>query len=134
MSKYLKLAPAFALAAFLVIMGAQKFGAENVIFATIAERSGIALFEPLIRMATGAAELLAALLLVLPKTRVFGALAAVGIIGGAIMFHLSPWLGINVVAAPGADPGPALFFAAVVSFLVAVIVLILARASAPRTR
>ncbi len=115
-------------------MGAQKFGAENVIFATIAERSGIALFEPLIRMATGAAELLAALLLVLPKTRVFGALAAVGIIGGAIMFHLSPWLGINVVAAPGADPGPALFFAAVVSFLVAVIVLILARASAPRTR
>ena len=36
-----------ALAAFFVFMGAQKFGAENVIFATIAERSGISLFEQL---------------------------------------------------------------------------------------
>lgn len=57
MSKIMQHAPAFILAAFLAFMAVQKFGAENVIFATIAERSGIALFEPLVRMATGAAEL-----------------------------------------------------------------------------
>lgn len=128
MSKLLNHAPAVVLAAFLVMMGAQKFGAENVIFATIAERSGIALFEPTIRMATGAAEIAAALLLLLPKTRLLGALGAVGIIGGAIVFHLSPWLGINVAMAPGAEPTPVLFMMALGSFALAVFTLVKARA------
>ena len=129
MSKLIAHAPALALAAFLVMMGAQKFGAENVIFATIAERSGIALFEPLIRMATGVAELVAAALLVLPRTRLLGSLGAVAIIGGAIGFHLSPWLGISVAMAPGAAPTPMLFFMAVGSFIVAALALIQARAA-----
>lgn len=118
---------ALLLAAFLVFIGLQKFGAENVIFATLAERSGIALFEPVIRMATGAAELIAAALLAFPRTRILGALGAVAIIGGAIGFHLSPWLGISVVAAPGEAPTPVLFYAAVGSFVLAVVNLILAR-------
>ncbi|NJM35639.1 MAG: hypothetical protein HC850_14120 [Rhodomicrobium sp.] len=117
------------MAAFLIMMGGQKFGAENVIFTTIAERSGIALFEPLVRMATGAAELGAAALLLLPRTRLFGALGAIAIIGGAIGFHLSPWLGISVAMAPGAAPTPMLFFMAVGSFVVAALVLIQARAA-----
>jgi len=130
MSRLLNHLPAILLAAFLVMMGAQKFGAENIIFATIAERSGVSLFEPVIRMLTGAGELGAALLLLIPRTRLFGALGAVAIIGGAILFHLSPWLGINVAMAPGEEPSSMLFMMAVGSFLLAVLTLILARASA----
>jgi hypothetical protein len=129
MSKIIAHAPALVLAAFLLMMGVQKFGAENVIFATIAERAGIALFEPLVRMATGVAELVAAALLVHPRTRLFGALGAVAIIGGAIGFHLSPWLGVSVAMAPGAAPTPMLFFMAVGSFVVAALVLIKSRAA-----
>ncbi len=129
MSKIIAHAPALVLAAFLIMMGAQKFGAENVIFVTIAERSGFSFFEPLVRMATGVAELIAAALLFLPRTRVFGALGAGAIIGGAIGFHLSPWLGISVAMAPGAAPTPMLFFMAVGSFVVAAFVLIQARAA-----
>lgn len=128
MSKLMQHAPAYILAAFLVFMGIQKFGAENIIFATIAERSGISLFEPAIRMATGAAEILAAALLVLPANRLLGALGALAIIGGAIAFHLSPWLGVSVAMAPGAAPSPMLFFMAFAFFLLSGLVLIQARA------
>lgn len=127
MQKILVHAPAYLLAGFLIFMGAQKFGAENIIFATIAERSGISLFEPAVRMATGVAELLTALLLVLPRLRLFGALGAVAVIGGAIVFHLSPWLGINVAMATGAEPTPMLFMMAVGSFLLSLFVLARAR-------
>ncbi len=127
MSKILQQAPAYLLSAFLVFMGVQKFGAENVIFATIAERSGIALFEPTIRMATGAGEILTAVLLILPSLRFFGALGALAIIGGAIGFHLSPWLGMSVAMAPGAAPSPMLFIMAVVFFALSAFVLMQAR-------
>lgn len=132
MSKFLKHAPALLLAAFLAMMGLQKFGAENVIFATIAERSGIGLFEPAIRMLVGAGEIAAAALLVLPKTRLLGALGAVAIIGGAIGFHLSPWLGISVAMGPGAEPTSMLFMMAVGTFILAAIALILARMAQER--
>jgi len=127
MSKILPHAPAVLLAAFLFMMGTQKFGAENIIFATIAERSTIALFEPLIRMATGAAEIGAGVMLLWPRTRPFGALGAVAIIGGAIGFHLSPWLGVNVAMAPGAEPTSMLFMMAAGSFMLAVLTLFLER-------
>lgn len=84
------------LAAFFVFMGAQKFGSENIIFATIAERSGISLFEPVVRMVTGTAEILTAILLVIPKMRTNGARIGLLILLGAIGFHISPWLGISV--------------------------------------
>ncbi|MCF6219837.1 MAG: DoxX family protein [Robiginitomaculum sp.] len=87
---------ALVLAAFFVFMGVQKFGGENIVFATIAERSEIPLFEPVVRMITGAAEIFAAILLVIPKMRTNGARIALLILLGAIGFHLSPWLGINV--------------------------------------
>jgi len=134
MSRLLNHLPAILLAAFLVMMGAQKFGAENIIFATIAERSGVSLFEPVIRMATGAGELGAALLLLIPRTRLFGALGAVVIIGGAILFHLSSWLGINVAMAPGEEASPTLFIMAAGSFLLAVVTLIFARATAQQAK
>lgn len=87
---------ALTLALFFLFMGAQKFGTENIIFATIAERSGISLFDPQIRILTGVAEIMAALMLTAPKLRTNGARIALLILLGAIGFHLSPWLGISV--------------------------------------
>ncbi len=127
MTKYLSHAPAIILAGFLIMMGLQKFGAENIIFMTIAEHSGISLFEPTIRIFTGVAELSAAALLLLPKTRLLGALGSIALIGGAIGFHLSPWLGINVAMAPGEEPTMMLFMMAVGSFFLAGVVVQLSR-------
>ena len=100
---------ALVVAAGFIFFGVQKFGSENIIFATIAERSGISLFEPLIRMLTGVAEVGTAILILIPRTRFLGALAGLGVLAGAIGFHLSPWLGINV---PGIGHG--LFITALV--------------------
>ena len=99
----------FVAAAGFIFFGVQKFGATNPIFTIIADRSGISLFEPVIRMLTGVAELGTALLILIPRTRLLGALAGLGVLIGAIGFHLSPWLGINV---PGIGHG--LFITAVI--------------------
>ncbi len=102
------------LAAGFIVFGVQKFGATNPVFSIIAERSGIDLFEPLVRRLTGVAELATAILLLIPnmKSRLLGSVLALGVLGGAIVFHLSPWLGINV---PGIGHG--LFFTAVAMFV-----------------
>ena len=131
MQKAIVLVPAILLALFMIFMGAQKFGAENIIFATIAERSGIALFEPEVRIFTGVMEILAAVLLIIPRLRPLGALLSVGLIGGAIVFHLSPWLGIYVSLAPDAPPTIQLFMMAVGSFVVSLIVLFQNRHALP---
>ena len=102
-SKYLPL----LLGAGFIFFGAQKFGAENAVFEIIAERSGLSFFEPHIRRLTGVVELVAGLLLILPSSRKLGALFGLTILLGAVGFHLSPWLGINV---PGIGHG--LFFTA----------------------
>lgn len=97
-----------ALAAGFAFFGAQKFGAENIVFEIIAERSGLPIFEPHVRLATGVAELATAALLIAPSTRLLGSLFGLAILLGAIAFHLSPWLGIVV---PGVGIG--LFMTAV---------------------
>lgn len=122
---------AVLLGVFLIIMGVQKFGAENIIFSIIAERSGISLFEPQVRVLTGVLELIAAVLLFIPRVRPFGAILAFGLIGGAITFHLSPWLGIMISMAPGKPATPELFSMAVGSFIVTCIVLYQNRKSIP---
>lgn len=90
---------ALALAgAFIFMVGLPKFlgPSPNPIFALIAGRSGLDWFEPFVRYATGAAELLAAGALVIPRTRRLGALLAGAVTIGAIGFHLSPWLGVQI--------------------------------------
>jgi hypothetical protein len=122
--KYLHIGLALLVAAFLLFMGAQKFGAANPVFAYIAERSGIGLFEPVIRLAVGAGELLAAALILLAtftaRLRGVGAVLSTGVTGGALAFHLSPWLGINapVAFAPGGgyEFSPMLFMMALSFF------------------
>lgn len=117
--KHLPLILTVIVAALFLFFGVQKFIANpNPIFSIIAERSGISLFEPGIRLLTGVAELGAGLLILIPRTRFLGALAGIAIVGGAIVFHLSPWLGINV---PGIGHG--LFITAVVLFVLNLILL-----------
>ena len=98
-----------ALGAGFLFFGVQKFGADNAIFEIIAQRSGLSIFEPGIRLLTGFAEILAGVLLLVPATRRPASLLGLAILFGAIGFHLSPWLGINV---PGIGHG--LFFTAVI--------------------
>ncbi len=118
--KYLPLGLSLILAAAFVFFGVQKFGAENIIFETIAENSGIGLFEPIVRMMTGVAELVTALLLLIPVTRRLGAISGLLVLVGAIGFHLSPWLGI----APEGI-GHSLFFTAVAMFIITLILNVL---------
>jgi uncharacterized membrane protein YphA (DoxX/SURF4 family) len=108
------------LALGFIFFGVQKFGAENIVFERLAARSGIDLFEPFVRMMTGGLEIIAAIMLLIPKLRVrfLGAFLGLGIIGGAIIFHLSPWLGINV---PGI--GHFLFVAALIMFVLLLLLL-----------
>ena len=61
--KMVRLGGSVILALFMLFMGSQKFGASNPVFSYLAANSGIELFEPVIRTATGVAEIVAALLL-----------------------------------------------------------------------
>ncbi len=119
------------LAAFMVFMGMQKFGEANPIFQYLASSTGMPIFEPGVRMLTGIAEITAAVLLVWPRTRIFGALLAAAVLGGALGFHLSPFLGINAPVAFDADGGyvksPMLFYMAASFFLITMILIYLER-------
>jgi hypothetical protein len=66
------------------------------VFGLIALRSGIDLFEPGLRYVTGTLELAAAMMLIIPRTRGWGARLAAVVALGAVGFHLSPWLGIQM--------------------------------------
>lgn len=122
---------ALVLGLFLIAFGVMKFTGAHI-FQYIAFKSGIDLFHPLVNHVVGVSELIAGALLILPRTRHFGAVLALGVIGGAIVFHLSPWLGVLTpggfaagAAAPwdaadfSSDLSPALFIIAVVMFTIA---------------
>lgn len=81
--------------------------------------------EPWGRIGTGVAELVAVALLLYPKTSVLGAVLAVGLMGGAIMGHLTR-LGIEVQGDHGL-----LFKLAITVLLASVIVVILRRRELP---
>ncbi|WP_103071135.1 DoxX family protein [Aquimarina sediminis] len=73
--------------------------------------------EPYGRIGTGVIELIAGILLLIPRTAWIGAMLALGIIGGAIMIHLTK-LGIEIN-----NDGGTLFITAVVTFLLSAIIL-----------
>ena len=81
--------------------------------------------EPVGRIGSGIAELLAAVLLLVPATVVLGALLALGVIAGAIASHLGP-LGIEVLG-----DGGLLFGLACVVFVSSAAVLWLRRRELP---
>jgi hypothetical protein len=68
----------------------------NPVFGLVAVRSGVTLFEPWARYATAVAELAAVALVLWPRTRIRGAMLALAVAAAAVVFHLSPWLGIAV--------------------------------------
>ena len=128
---WLKHILAIALAAAMLFMGLQKFGADNFIFATIAQKSGIGFFEPAFRMFSGVLEVVAGLLMLLPRTRCAGAALATGIVAGAVVFHLSPWLGTKLPMEAGGEPTYTLFIMALVFLVLALVNLLLNRTSVP---
>src|SRR5262245_48780096 len=83
--------------------------------------------EPWGRIGSGVAELVAAVLLLLPSTVVSGAILSLGVISGAIFFHLTK-LGI---ALPAVDDHGELFALAIVVFVSSLTVLILHRDELP---
>ena len=71
------------------------------IFSTLRAWSGLALFEPAGRWIIGSCELIASILLFMPRTRIFGASMAIGIMTGAIFFHLFTPLGVVILGDGG---------------------------------
>ncbi len=104
---------ALAIGGFLILFGVTKFTGGAHIFPYI-EYKAVALgfpmadlFFPLVNYAVGLLELAAGVLIIIPLTRKIGSLIAVAPFLGAVIFHLSPLLG--VVTPDGyADPAPAL--------------------------
>lgn len=67
--------------------------------------------EPWGRIASGIVELIASVLILIPRTTVYGALLALGVMGGAILSHLTV-LGLVVM-----DDGGQLFIYALLVFV-----------------
>mgnify|MGYP001590407151 CR=1 FL=1 len=93
------------------------------IFSTLRDWSGIGLFEPFGRFFIGASELVASILLFIPRTRIFGAGMALGIISGAILFHLFTPLGVEIMG-----DGGLLFTLACGVWIASAVILLLERA------
>jgi hypothetical protein len=81
--------------------------------------------EPIGRIGIGIAELCAGILLIFRKTAWLGATLTLGIIGGAIMMHLTT-LGIEIKG-----DGGVLFYTAVLTFMLSLIILFLYRKDIP---
>jgi uncharacterized membrane protein YphA (DoxX/SURF4 family) len=79
--------------------------------------------EPWGRIGSGVAELIAGVLLLIPRTVAFGALLSLGVISGAIFAHLTR-LGIALVEV--GDDGE-LFALAVVTFVASAVLLVMHR-------
>lgn len=106
-----KWALALGIGGFLLMFGFTKFSGGAHIFPLIelkASGAGLPFAElafPLGNYATGALEVIAGALLILPATRQIGTKLAVLPFLGAVVFHLSPFLGISTPTG-FADPKP----------------------------
>lgn len=110
-----------------------------IIFNTIADwMAGIdilsAIAEPFRNYggwAVGLTELVASILLLIPKTRLWGAVLALGTISGAIFFHLFTPLGVDrAVDSMGNTDGGVLFYMACAVWVASAITIYLNRPSA----
>lgn len=88
------------------------------IFSTVRDFLGFPPSEALIRYPVAIGEFISALLILIPATRPLGALGALGLMTGAIFFHLASPLGINVQG-----DGGFLFFNAVAVWVVSALIL-----------
>ena len=121
MHKYIFLTLRLIVAAILIQTLRFKFTAHPdsvYIFQTVG-------LEPYGRIAIGVLELIAGILLLIPKTIWLGATLTISVIGGAIFMHLTK-LGIEI----NNDSG-ILFITAVVTFIISVIILYMSRKKIP---
>lgn len=121
MKKYLPLVLRLIVAVILIQTLRFKFTAHPdsvYIFETVG-------LEPYGRIGIGIAELIAGILILIPRTIWLGAVMTLGIIGGAIFMHLTQ-LGIEVNG-----DGGVLFTTAVVTFILSGIVLWIYRKQIP---
>ena len=81
--------------------------------------------EPYGRIGIGVAELITSILLIVPRTRPFGAVIGLGVISGALFFHLTK-LGINVN-----NDGGRLFGLALATFVCCLVIVFLERKQLP---
>ncbi len=105
---------------------------QNIVFATIAAKTQIPLFEPTGRVVVALAELFAAILLLLPFTRRSGAVLSFLILSGAVIMHLIPSvLGreIPLSLEPGAATDGGQLFALAIAMLAASMLLIVVHPS-----
>ncbi len=84
--------------------------------------------EPYGRIGIGILELIAATLIVIPKTTWLGASLTLGILGGAILMHLT-LLGVEVN-----EDGGTLFYLATLTFVLSAIVLWMSKKEIPFLR
>ncbi len=104
------------------------------IFLTVGEFLGIGIFEPYGRYFIGSAELAASILLLTPRLQIYGAIITIGVLGGAIFFHLFTPLGVVVRWTENGieQTDDTLFMLAVASFIFAWIIVWLRRQTLPR--
>lgn len=72
-----------------------KFATGSHLFQVLEDWSGLAWFEPHGRFLIGGAELLACILLFIPRLQALGGLLALALMSGAIFFHVFTPLGID---------------------------------------
>ena len=103
---------------------------QTLYFKFTAQPESVQLFtilgmEPWGRIATGVAELIASVLILIPRTTLLGALMGLGLMAGAIFFHLTK-LGVNF----GGDA--VLFIYAVIVFVCCLTLIIIYRKNIPQ--
>lgn len=107
-----------------------------IIFDTISDWMAsitlLSLIAPLFKayggVVIGLTELIAAILLLLPKTRLYGAVIALAVMSGAIFFHLFTPLGVDrAVDMSGNTDGGVLFFMACGVWLSSAILIVMER-------
>ncbi len=103
---------------------------QTLYFKFTADPQSVALFtklgmEPWGRIGTGVFELIASILILIPRTTLLGSLMGLGLMSGAIFFHLTK-LGINF----GGDV--ILFTYAVITFVCCLILIIINRKKIPQ--
>ena len=81
--------------------------------------------EPWGRIGSGVLELIAGVLLLWPKYRIYGAILALGVISGALFFHLTS-LGIEIM-----DDDGQLFYYALTVFISSLILLLMRKNDLP---
>jgi uncharacterized membrane protein YphA (DoxX/SURF4 family) len=101
MSRLLKIVPwllsAFIAYIFIYYLQYKFTGHQGSVdlFTTLTDWLGFHGHEKAMRIGTGSAELVASILLFVPRTQVVGAALSVGIMTGAIFFHLVSPLGVD---------------------------------------